>query len=367
MKKLWEFFIRRKDQVSATRRTEVSTSPICKKSERTSNHQIDMQTSRFEKFVAFDHEIAKIIEGDFSQWRLYRPLGIICSALYVEDLDVELDYGKTLDGRILPKMETEHARNLVIDLLSWVEKGYTILTWNGLGFDFDVLAEESGLWEECKYLALTHVDMMFHFFCIKGYPLKLDKAAKGMELAGKLPGVTGDQAPILWQQGQYKKVLDYVAQDSVTTLEVARAVEKSGYISWKSNNGRYQRVEFPNGWLTVEEACTLPLPDTTWISNPLRRTDFYNWTTKQPTNRNYSFPISPGTKNPPPIEPIKPQYNKFGRELDFSEIEDIKEQRLSKLQMLGCPCPICRGDPGSDHVFLYKHRVDEEYNYDDYD
>ena len=28
-------------------------------------------------------------------------------------------------------------------LATQVENGYTIVTWNGLGFDFDILAEES--------------------------------------------------------------------------------------------------------------------------------------------------------------------------------------------------------------------------------
>ena len=47
--------------------------------------------------------------------------------------------------------------------------------------------------------------MMFHVFCLKGYPLGLDKAAKGMDLAGKTPGMTGDMAPKMWQEGQYEE------------------------------------------------------------------------------------------------------------------------------------------------------------------
>ena len=43
-----------------------------------------------------------------------------------------------------------------------VEDGFVPLSWNGLAFDLDVLAEESGLVAECRTLALLHVDMMFH-------------------------------------------------------------------------------------------------------------------------------------------------------------------------------------------------------------
>ena len=34
-----------------------------------------------------------------------------------------------------------------------VRLGYTIVIWNGIGFDFDILAEESEMPEECKAIA----------------------------------------------------------------------------------------------------------------------------------------------------------------------------------------------------------------------
>ena len=44
-----------------------------------------------------------------------------------------------------------------------------ILTWNGLGFDFDVLAEEADSHALCKQCALGHVVLMFHFVCVQGF------------------------------------------------------------------------------------------------------------------------------------------------------------------------------------------------------
>jgi hypothetical protein len=36
-------------------------------------------------------------------------------------------------------------------------------------------------------------------------------------------------------------------------------------------------MPLPNGWLTVREAWMLPEPDTSWMSNPLKRRDFTSW------------------------------------------------------------------------------------------
>ena len=44
-------------------------------------------------------------------------------------------------------------------LATQVENGYTIVTWNGLGFDFDILADESQMLAECRQLAIGHVQL----------------------------------------------------------------------------------------------------------------------------------------------------------------------------------------------------------------
>jgi len=42
---------------------------------------------------------------------------------------------------------------LVRYLLDMADQGFTLLTWNGLGFDLPVLAEESAMLDECRRLA----------------------------------------------------------------------------------------------------------------------------------------------------------------------------------------------------------------------
>lgn len=229
------------------------------------------------KFLAFDIEISRSMPEGVDDWSKYRPLGISCAAAVPSDGQAALWYGKTLSGDYSSQMSVDETQELVKHLQTQVEAGYMILTWNGLGFDFDILAEESDMTPVCKDLALDHTDMMFHIFCLKGYPLGLDKAAKGMGLKGKPPGVTGEMAPRMWAEGKYQQVLDYVQQDVSTLLELAHAIDLERQLRWVSNSGRPQRLSLPSGWLTVKESLNLPLPDTSWMSNPWPRSKFTKW------------------------------------------------------------------------------------------
>ena len=159
-----------------------------------------------------------------------------------------------------------------------VEHGYTLLTWNGVGFDLDVLAEESGMLETCRTLALAHVDMMFHVLCKLGYGVSLDAAARGMGVDGKPEGMNGKLAPALWAEGKREEVLQYVAQDAKTTLELARVCEGCGELRWVARSGRLRAMPLPRGWLAVEEARSLPLPDTSRMDEPWPRERFTGWT-----------------------------------------------------------------------------------------
>ena len=166
---------------------------------------------------------------------------------------------------------------MVRALAAMASGGYTLVTWNGLAFDLPVLAEEAGLDAECKELAANHLDMMFFLFCVKGYRLGLDAAAKGMGLAGKTPGMTGADAPRLWAEGKHQQVLDYLAQDVRTTVDLALACEQRRALLWTSQRGNPMKLDLPAGWLTVQEAAKLPEPDTSWMTNPPQRREFTDW------------------------------------------------------------------------------------------
>ncbi len=230
------------------------------------------------KFLSFDVETAKQFPGDFSDWRKHRPLGICCAAAVAGDTGApRVWHGGKDDGQPAPRMNAAELGELVDYLLDMSGQGYSIVTWNGLQFDFDVLAEESKLWDSCRELARRHVDMMFQVVCQLGHVLSLDAAAKGMRLPGKTEGMSGLLAPELWARGDYDQVLQYVEQDARCTLELAEACERSGRLSWISRRGGLRDMPLPNGWLSVGEALKLPLPDTSWMASPIQRERFTEW------------------------------------------------------------------------------------------
>ena len=236
------------------------------------------------EYVAFDIEIVQSLPEGVDDWKAYRPLGISCAATMTSRGELTIWYGRTATGEIADYMNRADLAAMLVYLDAAVETGLSLLTWNGLGFDLDILAEESGDFITCKALAMDHVDMMFHIFCELGYPLGLDRAAKGMDLPGKSAGMSGEMAPILWAQGKRQEVLDYVAQDARTTLLLAQAAERKRRLLWVSKRGRSQTLPLPKGWLTVQEALALPEPDTSWMRRPWPRKRFLEWIEQGPSD-----------------------------------------------------------------------------------
>jgi len=237
------------------------------------------------KVAAFDLEIVKEIPEGTEDWRTLRPLGISCAAVLsnTEPLSA-LFYHKEKDTG-LPEsgaMTQEEVQYLVKDLMWLVENGSYIITWNGLSFDFDVLAEESGMFEECKELAMNHIDMAFHFLCIKGYMIGLESAATGLGFGGKMAGMSGAFAPQLWASHMLKdrlRVLRYVHQDAVSTLEVFEQSSDLQRIPWIARSGKPNIFYFKE-WLPVKDCLNIQKPDTSWMDNPIIREDLYAWTEK---------------------------------------------------------------------------------------
>ncbi len=232
------------------------------------------------RYVAFDIETAKITAEPVNDVKALRPLGICCAAtLETTDGEPHFWHGCTDNATPAPRMTPAEAGQIVRSLTELVDAGFTIVTWNGLGFDFDILAEESDMWDECRQLARDHVDMMFHIFCDRGYPISLDRAAAGMRLKGKSKAVPTFQVPQFWADGRTDEVLDYLKDDVRATLEIARDCERQRRLRWKTQRGRIGEMPLPSGWRTVREAMKLPRPDTSWMDKPLSRASFTDWIT----------------------------------------------------------------------------------------
>ena len=230
------------------------------------------------RYLAFDIETAKVLPPGVEDILDHRPLGIACAAAVTSDTeDVATWYGRTAAGSPSPKMSEAEASALVDDLSGFVADGYTLVTWNGLAFDFDILAEESGALDRCIELAVDHVDMMFHIVCARGYFLSLQKAAVGMSVPSKLSGVSGAQVPAMWANGEHELVLEYNVQDVRVTAGLAVACDRARALHWVTQRGSRASMPLPNGWLSVRDALELPVPDTSWMTDPPSRDDLVGW------------------------------------------------------------------------------------------
>ena len=248
------------------------------------------------RYMALDIETTR----EFSQeddWHDHRPVGIACAAIHSEETGTITWFSADDSGEIANQMTREDLELMVLQLRSLQrDQGYTLVTWNGLGFDFDVIAEESGLQDACRELALDHVDMMFHVFCKRGYPIGLSAAAAGMEVEGKTEGMDGEKAVRMWLDGEREDVIEYCGQDTVSTLQVALAAETTGSLRWKSQSGRNQSMTMRAGWLTVRQALKTPQPDTSWMTDPMPRAQFTSWLNRKEGEMTAAAPPAEGTR-----------------------------------------------------------------------
>jgi hypothetical protein len=229
------------------------------------------------RYVAFDIETAKVLPELVTDLMDHRPLGVACVAAVVAEGDEAFTWHGVDGDKPAAQMSQLDVRLMLDQFATWADQGYTLLSWNGLAFDFNVLAEESGLTEECARIALGHVDMMFHVVCELGYPVGLGKAAEGLGLPGKSAGITGHDAPLMWAQGRCDEVLAYNLQDAKLALAIAREAERRSELLWITRRGTKGRLPLRQGWRSVREALGTPKPDTSWMSDPPVREDFTSW------------------------------------------------------------------------------------------
>lgn len=233
------------------------------------------------KLASFDIEIASVVPETVPDWSKVKGLGISCAAIAFTDSDDV----QAWDDK--PRFTKQKSVDLVKRLMELCDQGYMLITWNGCSFDFRVLAEESGLIQQCGQLALNHVDMMLMVTFTKGWYLSLQAALEGAGLSGKLMTVQlsdgseihdmeGSKAPELWAAGEYEAVMAYLKEDVVQLLKLAQAVDRRGRISWTSRSGNPQQIRFSK-LLTVTECFGIPEPDTSWMSDPPTREQFIEW------------------------------------------------------------------------------------------
>jgi hypothetical protein len=86
----------------------------------------------------------KLVKSEYwkyqgGDWRRFRPLGITCAAAMSSDGEL-WNWHANEKGLFCERMDMASLQDLVIQLMK-LSRESTIMTWNGLGFDFDILAE----------------------------------------------------------------------------------------------------------------------------------------------------------------------------------------------------------------------------------
>lgn len=89
--------------------------------------------------------------------------------------------------------------------------------------------------------------------------------------------MSGILAPQLWAQGRYQDVLKYVSQDVRIVLQIASKSEALRRFEWITRRGSLSSMDLSRGWLFVRDALRLPKPDTSWMENPIPRSEFTRW------------------------------------------------------------------------------------------
>jgi len=240
-------------------------------------------------FVTFDIEIAQEIPEGCKDYHVVAPLGITCAAKNMNGFGaVAYTPAVGADGNYRERMTREECVMMLEDLEFLKSEGFAIVTWNGLGFDFQVLAEECTLglhgqerdeiWRRVGDLAWNSYDPGFQMVCEKGFMIGLQAAATGLGVQGKTEGMHGDLAPVMWKQGREKQdlVISYVKQDVVATANVWKALTGASFLPWTAKSGR-RNVWNYRKMLPANMANAIPRPDTSWMSDPRPPESFYKW------------------------------------------------------------------------------------------
>lgn len=240
------------------------------------------------KLLAFDLETATLLPEDTRPDPATMDLGISCAAAVMDtgaDMHVARAWHGYLDDDVpAPRMSREE----VWDMMAWLHKtstldDYVILTWNG-SFDWQVIGREIGDMQWAAMMCRRNVDLMLAFHRVRGHFLSLKSAAAACEShKGAADIESGEYAPDLWAKGEYERVLEYVTQDALATLEVARYMLANRGFEWTSKKGNKRQFELPEGITTIEDMMVCKLfawddPDQSWMNEPTTLQELLEWT-----------------------------------------------------------------------------------------
>ena len=205
----------------------------------------------------------------------YAPFDISVAATHIVGGEERLWMSTSADGTPLTNMTRDMARELLLYLDEKQRQGHSVVAWNGLSFDLRWIAHVAGDVATARRIALKLYDPMFQFFKLKGFPVGLAKVGQGMAMK-TVKLMDAADAPKQWRAGNHKAVCDYVLGDVRMTADVVNAIIHAKQIAWVTMKGTTSRVALPK-LRTVEECMADPMPDQSWMSEPLTEAKFTQW------------------------------------------------------------------------------------------
>lgn len=219
-------------------------------------------------FVAFDIETDGLFESEI-------PPSITCCAAHIVG---DREHVRTFHSEYAPAMTPRDIAGVVEYLYALHIAGVTVVTFNGAGFDFRVVAahleHDADALEKVKVLARQHVDLMFEFACRHGYYASMNSFSEGCGLTQKtgkgcdaIEAWSGETATLASRDG----VLAYCANDVKCLAELYRHIVANGEAHRMTKAGNRRAAPFSKPPASVDEAVAIfesAPPDCSWMSDP---------------------------------------------------------------------------------------------------
>lgn len=226
--------------------------------------------------LSFDIEIANeftLLPGE--DLDRHGPFDISVAAIAHESGTVRHWHATDAHGKPTGTLDARLAREVLEYLREAQLAGTRVFAWNGLSFDLRWLAHTARDVGLAREVALELYDPMFQFATMKGFPIGLAAVADGLGIAQKKL-MSADKAPVEWNRGNHKVVLDYVAGDCTLTNRVVAAIELERRVRWRTKKGDV-KSEPMRALRPVKDVMNDPAPDQSWMSEPRPPSAYWAW------------------------------------------------------------------------------------------
>ncbi len=133
------------------------------------------------KIASFDIEISNVFDlrpgEDINN---HAPFDVAVAATQIHGGEHRLWHSLDPDGKPQVNLDRRRAQELLQHLEALQQTGYAVCAWNGLSFDLQWIARAADDVPAASRIARAIYDPMFQFYKLKGFPISLAAAGKGL-------------------------------------------------------------------------------------------------------------------------------------------------------------------------------------------